>query len=302
MGIIERSSSLLARPGTAAAASLPADEAKAIARCVRGTGSSLLWAVRLLPAPRRSAMHALYAFCREIDEIADGAASPLLKQALLLDWRTEIARLYAGRPRHSVTRALSEPVHAYSLRSEDFLAIIDGMDLDARADVQAPSLAELDLHCARVSVAVGLIAVRIFGVETAAGERVAVHLGRALQLTSILRDLAEDARRNRLYLPRELLRAHGIETTDPRSVLAHPALPNVCRDVAVLAEQHYAAATRAIATCPRHSMRPAALMLGIYRALLQELLASGWRCLEQPVRVPAWRQLALLLRHGLAEA
>jgi presqualene diphosphate synthase len=231
MSGIERGSSLRARPGLAAAPGPAKDEAKAIARRVRATGSAFRWAMRLLPAPRRTAMCALCAFCREVDDIADGEASPILKQALLLNWRTEIARLYAGRPCHIVTRTLSEPVRAYSLRSEDFLAIIDGVDMDARADIQAPSLAELDLYCARATVAVALIAVRIFGVETAAGERVAVQLGRGLQLTTILRNVSEDGRRNRLYLPRELLRAHGIEGADPRSVLVHPALPNVCRDV-----------------------------------------------------------------------
>jgi squalene synthase HpnD len=302
MSGIERGSSLLARPSPAAAAGPAKDKAKAVAGRAGATGSAFRWAMRLLPAPRRTAMYALCAFCREVDDIADGEASPILKQALLLYWRTEIARLYAGRPCHIVTRTLSEPVRAYSLRSEDFLAIIDGVGMDARADIQAPSLAELDLYCARATVAVALIAVRIFGVESAAGERVAVQLGRGLQLTNILRNVSEDARRNRLYLPRELLRAHGIEGADPRSVLVHPALPNVCRDVAMLAEKHYAAAIQAMATCPPHSMRPAAFILGIYRALLQELLASGWRCLEPPVRVPAWRKAALLLRHGLAWA
>ena len=140
---------------------------------------------------------------------------------------------------------------------------------------------------------------RIFGDETPAGERVAAELGRALQFTNILRDLAEDARRHRLYLPRELLRAHGIFATTPSWVLAQPALPDVCRDFAVLAECHYAAAAEAIAACPRSTMRPAAVMLGIYRALLHNLLARGWRQLDERVRISSWRQLALLLRHGL---
>lgn len=296
---MSRIARVLAVPGLIAAGPRR-DEAKPIAPPVRAIGHPFLWAMWLLPAPRRSAMQALYAFCHEVDDVAHGEASPILKQRLLLDWHTEIARLYAGQPCHVVTQALNEAVHAYSLRSEDFLAIIDGADMDA--GVQAPSLAELDLYCARREVAVGLIAVRIFGVETAPGERVAVHLGRALELTSILRDVAEDARRNRLYLPRELLQAHGIAATDPRSVLAHPALPGVCRDLAALAEKHYASATRAMATCPPQSMRPAALVLAIYRQLLQELLTSGWRRPEQPVRVPAWREAALLLRHRLGAA
>jgi len=216
-----------------------------------------------------------------------------------LNWRSEIALLYAGRPQHPVTRALAEAIHRYGLRCDDFLAIIDGMEMDARSDIRAPSLLELDRYCERVAVAVGRLSVRIFGEETPAGERVAAELGRALQLTNILRDLAEDAGRNRLYLPRELLHAHGIFATTPSWVLAQPALPEICRDVARLAEGHYAAAAEAIAACPRRKMRPAAVMLGVYRALLHELLTRGWQHLDEPIRIPAWRKLALVLRHGL---
>jgi phytoene synthase len=120
------------------------------------------------------------------------------------------------------------------------------------------------------------------------------------QTTYVLRDLAEDARLHRLYLPRELLQAHGIFATMPSWVLAQPALPDVCRDLALLAEQHYAAAVEAIAACRRWTMRPAAVMLAVNRALLQELVARGWRRLDEPIRIPVWRKLALVIGHGLA--
>jgi squalene synthase HpnD len=272
----------------------------AIALRRRAAGSSFFWAMQLLPHRRREAMYALYAFCREVDDIADGDATRALKDVLLSDWRSEIALLYAGRPQHVITRALSEAVRLYGLKCHDFLAIIDGMEVDARADIRAPTLMELDLYCERVAVAVGRLSVRIFGEQSPAGERVAAELGRALQLTNILRDLAQDARRHRLYLPREVLRAHGIYATTPSWVLAQPALPDVCRDVAMLAEGHYAAAADAIAACPRWAMRPAAVMLHINRALLRELLARGWRHLDEPVWIPGWRKLPLVLHHGLA--
>ena len=163
-------------------------------------GSRFLWPTQLLPARRREAMNALYTFCGEVGDIADSEASRSLKQILLLNWRSEIADLFAGRPRHEVTRGLSEAIHLYGLRCDDFLAIIDGMEMDARRDIRAPSFAELDRYCERMAVAVGRISVRIFGEASPAGERVAAELGRALQLTNILRDLAEDARRHRLYL------------------------------------------------------------------------------------------------------
>jgi phytoene synthase len=301
MTTIERLDTAISeRSGSSAAVDPPGRQDNAIALRLRAAGSSFFWAMQLLPYQRREAMYALYAFCREVDDIADGDATRSLKDILLSDWRSEIALLYAGRPQHAVTRALSEAVRLYGLQCSEFLAIIDGMEMDARTDIRAPTLIELDLYCERVAVAVGRLSVRIFGEETPAGQRVAAELGRALQLTNILRDLDEDARRHRLYLPREFLHAHGIFAITPSWVLAQPALPDVCRDVAMLAEEHYSAAIEAIAACRRRAMRPAAVMLHIYRALLHELLARGWRHLEDPVRIAAWRKLALLLRHGLA--
>jgi phytoene synthase len=244
-------------------------------------------------------MYALYAFCREVDDIADGEASGSLKEILLSNWRTEIAHLYTGPPEHVVTRSLDEAIRRYGLRCDDFLAIIDGAEMKAQTDIRAPSFARLDRYCERGAVAVVRLSVRIFGDETLAGERVAAELGRALQLTNILRDLAEDAKRHRLYLPRELLHAHGIFATTPSWVLAQPALPGVCRDLAVLAERHYAAAVEAIAACPRWTMRPATVMLVIHRTLLRELLVRGWRHIDKPVRIPAWHKFALVIRHGL---
>jgi squalene synthase HpnD len=277
----------------------PVCKDNAIASGPTGLGSSFSWAMYLLPIQRRQALRALHAFCRDVDDIADGEASHALKQTLLANWRGEIAHLYGGRPRNAVTLGLSKAVHRYGLRCHDFLAIIDGAEMKAQTDIRAPSFAQLDRYCACMAVAVGRLSVRIFGDETQAGERLAAGLGRALQLTHILRDLAEDAKRHRLYLPRELLHAHGIFATTPSWVLAQPALPDVCRDLAALAERHYAAAAEAIAACPRSTTRPAAVILGIHRALLHELLARGWQRLDEPVRIPSWRKLALLLRHGL---
>ena len=269
----------------------------AIALRRNAAGRSLFSAMQLLPVQRRRAMRALCAFYREVNDIADGDASRSLKQILLANWRSEIGLLFAGRPQHDVTHELREAVHLYGLRCDDFLAIIDGMD--ARADIRAPSFAELDRYCERMAVAIGRISVRIFGEASPAGQRVAAELGRALQLTDILCDLDGDARLHRLYLPRELLHAHGIFATMPSWVLAQPALPDVCRDLALLAEQHYAAAGEAIAECPRWTMRPAAVVLAIYRAVLHELLARGWRQLDEPIGIPVWRKLALVTRHGL---
>ena len=289
----------LQRPSPGAFPGVPYDTDDVIALHRRAHGNSFFWAMQLLPVQRREAMYALYAFYREVDDIADGEASRSLKETLLLNWRSEIAHLYAGRPRHAVSIGLNKAIHLYGLRCDDFLAIIDGVDMDARCEIRAPSLAQLDHYCERVAVALSRLSVRIFGEEASAGERVAAELGRALQLTNRLRNLAEDAKRHRLYLPRELLQAHGILATTPSWVLAQPALPDVCRDLAMLAERHYAAAAVAIAACSRSTMRPAAVMLGMHRTLLRELLVRGWQHIDEPVRIPGWHTLALVIRHGL---
>jgi phytoene synthase len=139
---------------------------------------------------------------------------------------------------------------------------------------------------------------RIFGEETSAGDRVAAELGLALQLTKILRHLVEDGARNRLYLPRELLRAHGIFATIPSWVLAQPALPDVCRDLSAVAERHYTRAAAAIAELPQWRLRLPPVTM-VYRVLLNELLTNGWRSPGVPVRLSRRRKLALALRYGL---
>src|SRR6266436_4279774 len=229
-----------------------------IRRRVEAAGTSFYWAMRLLPHHRRNGMYAVYAFCREVDDIADGERPARHKLAALTAWREEIDGLYAGHPRHLITRALSEPVLRYRLRRRDFLAVIDGMEMDARQAICVPALATLDLYCARVASAVGHLSVHVFGDESYAAHAVAESLGRALQLTNILRDLDEDARRGRLYLPREILDRHGIPSTDPVAILRHPALPAVCRDVAAIAEGHFSEGARGMAQCSRRAMRPAA--------------------------------------------
>jgi phytoene synthase len=275
------------------------DPADVIRARVQAAGTSFYWAMRILPPARRDAMFAIYAFCREVDDIADSDAPATAKRVELIGWREEVDAIYAGRPGHLIGRALVAAVAEYRLRREDFLAMIDGMEMDAAGDIRAPSLAELDLYCARVASAVGHLSVRIFGDPSPAADRVAASLGRALQLTNILRDIAEDAARGRLYLPRELLLPHVITDSDPATVLRHPALREVCRALARIAERHYAEADAALAECSRRAMRPAVIMKAIYRATFDRLVAADWRDLDRPVRTPTPVKLWLALRHGI---
>lgn len=266
---------------------------------VEAAGTSFYWAMRLLPQERRNGMYAVYAWCREVDDIADGERPVAHKLAALAVWRDEIEALYAGRPSHLVARALHTPMLRYRLRREDFLSVIDGMEMDAREDIRAPDLATLDLYCARVASAVGHLSVHIFGDTSEAAHRVADSLGRALQLTNILRDLDEDARRGQLYLPREILERHGVHNADPIAVLRHPALPAACRELAAIAETHFRDSARAMTQCHRRAMRPAAVMGAVYRATLQQLLQGEWRDPATRLSLAKPLKLWLVLRHGL---
>jgi phytoene synthase len=262
------------------------------------SGTSFFWAMRLLPPERRNAMFAIYAFCREVDDIADEGGTLEAKQRALQEWRREIERLYAGKPAWPTTRALLRPVADYSLRREDFLAVIDGMEMDAVRDIRAPSLAELELYCARVAGAVGLLSVSAFGDTSETARKLALAEGKALQLTNILRDLAEDAARGRLYLPRELLDRRGIATSDPAAVLAHPDLGRACDDLAAIARRSYDEARRWLEELDRRMMRPAAIMLAVYSRTLDALVARGWRELDRPVGPSKLAKLWLAIRHG----
>ena len=269
-----------------------------IRRRVEAAGTSFYWAMRLLPKERRDGMYAVYAFCREVDDIADDW--PAAERAKgLADWRDEIEAIYAGNPRHLIARALVAPVERFQLRKSDFHDIVAGMEMDAERDVRAPDLKTLDLYCARVAGAVGHLSVHVFGDPSSAAHRVADALGRALQLTNILRDLDEDAQRGRLYLPREILDRHGIRDSDPVRVLRHPALPAVCRDLADIALGHFDAAEAAMADCSRRAMRPAATMGAFYRAMLQAMLRDGWRDPTARISLSKGKKLWLVLRHAL---
>lgn len=270
----------------------------AIAEKVKASGTSFYSAMRLLPEVRRAAMFAIYAFCREVDDIADEGGTQGEKQAGLAAWRIEIDRLYAGKPEHPIAQALLQPMRDFNLRRADFLAVIDGMEMDATEEIQAPDMALLDLYCDRVASAVGRLSVRAFGATEEKADDVAHHLGRALQLTNILRDVAEDVTRNRLYLPRDLLVKYGIATQEPNDVLAHPNLPAVCRDLASVAQRHFAEADAAMRQCAKGPMRPARIMGAVYGAILQKLIAWNWRDFTTPVKVPKWRKLWLALRYG----
>jgi presqualene diphosphate synthase len=265
---------------------------------VRAAGTSFHQGMRVLPPDRRHAMYAIYAFCRIVDDIADEDGTIEAKRAGLAAWRDAVAGLYEGRTDGPVTRVLAAAVARFGLRAEDFVAVIDGMQTDTETIVVAPDMATLDLYCDRVASAVGRLSVRAFGDASPAADRVAHALGRALQLTNILRDIEEDAARGRIYLPAEYLQEAGVPA-DPVAILTAPGLPAVCDRLAVLAHGYFRQAWAAMDRCDRTAMKPARLMGATYDAILSELERRGWTRLGEPVGLPKWKKLWLACRYGL---
>jgi phytoene synthase len=262
------------------------------------SGSSFYAAMRILPREQREAMFHIYSFCRQVDDIADSDGPRPERLRALQQWREDIDALYAGHPPPRLVDTVAS-VKRFSLQREDFLAVIDGMEMDVPQEIRAPDMATLDLYCDRVASAVGRLSVRVFGLPTEDGILLAHHLGRALQLTNILRDIDEDAGLGRLYLPREELRKAGISATDPDEVAGHPNLPEVCAPLVDRARGHFAKADEIMARHPRRLVRAPRIMSKYYRAILQLLIARGFAAPRAAVRVGKIARLAIVLRYAL---
>lgn len=269
-----------------------------MAAAQRASGSSFYTAMRILPRAQREAMFEIYSFCRQVDDIADSSGPRDERRRALDRWRADIDAICS---RQSVPRlaGLERAVRQFGLRREDFQAVIDGMEMDVVADIRAPDDATLDLYCDRVASAVGRLSVRIFGMEEADGIALAHHLGRALQLTNILRDLDEDAAIGRLYLPAEALRAAGIAANDPAGVLASPGLAQVCNGVAERARRHFAEADAIMARSPRRVVRAPRIMGEAYKLILDRLIARSWSPPRDRIRIPRPRLLWIIMRYAL---
>ena len=293
--------------------------------------SSFYMAMRVLPPAQRDAMYEIYSFCRAVDDIADDPGCHATRLAELNMWRARIDALYPGSAPSvletalptrvalestngvatgamhgtaplvspTVSAGLAAAVKQFDLIKADFLAVIDGMQMDLDADIQAPDFATLDLYCDRVASAVGRLSTQVFGLSREHGVKLAYSLGRALQFTNILRDLDEDADINRLYLCHESLEKAGITARTPAAVLAAPGLAAACDWLAKAALDHYAAADALMRDAPRKLVRAPRLMSVVYRDILEKTIARGWEAPRTRVRVPRAKLVWLLLRHGL---
>jgi squalene synthase HpnD len=274
------------------------DTAMAETNQAQASPSSFYAAMRILPAAQRDAMFLIYSFCRKVDDIADSDLPAERKRAELQQWRSDIDAVYAGRAPSQLAE-YPATIKQFDLQRDDFLAVIDGMEMDARAaDIRAPDWETLDLYCDRVASAVGRLSVNVFGLARTDGVALAYHLGRALQLTNILRDIDEDAGIGRLYLPREALTAAGITTSDPQAVAANADLTKACEPVVARARLHYQEARQIMDRNPRRLVRAPRIMGDYYERIFELLIARGFATPRAPVRVSKFTKFSILLRYA----
>ena len=254
------------------------------------SGSSFYYAFLFLPPERRRAITAFYAFCREVDDAVDEPSDPSVARAKLAWWREEVAALFAGRPQHPVTRALAPAIEAFGVREADLREIMDGMEMDLQQS-RYLDFTGLKLYCHRVAGVVGQTAARIFGFTDPRTLEYAEQLGLAFQLTNIIRDVGEDARNNRIYLPMDELKRFGVTASDilqGRETEAFRALMAFQSD---RAEQCYAEAFALLPREDRKAQRPGLVMAAIYRTLLAEIRRDGFRVLHQRTALTPVRKL-----------
>jgi|SRR5579863_2264347 len=267
------------------------------------SGSSFYAGMRILPQAEREAMFAIYGFCRIVDDIADDEAAPRPARAAALDlWRGYIAALYGGGdagPNLGEAAFLAPAVRRFGLAQADFIAVIDGMQMDVDTFIRWPSFSQLDLYCDRVASAVGRLSVRVFGMEVEQGIALSHHLGRALQLTNILRDIDEDAGIGRVYLPIEALRAAGIQPTTPSALVADPGVDAAARWLVPHAERHFAQADAILRARPKGLLAAPRLMDAAYSRLLGRMVAQGWAAPRRRIRVAKPALLLSALRFWL---
>ncbi len=242
------------------------------------SGSSFYYSFLFLPPERRRAITALYAFCREVDDVVDETREPQIAATKLAWWRAEVGNLFAGNPQHPVTKALAVSKDRFSIRQERLNEIIDGMEMDLTQSryLDWPGL---ERYCYRVAGAVGLLAAGIFGYHDPRTLEYARELGIAFQLTNIIRDVGEDARKNRIYLPMADLKEFGVPAADILASCETPQFKRLMAFEAARARRHYEQAMKALPDADRRTQRPGLIMAAIYRTLLDEIERDGFRVL-----------------------
>jgi phytoene synthase len=259
------------------------------------SGSSFYYSFLFLPPERRRAITALYAFCREVDDAVDEPSDPGVARTKLAWWRNEVAQLYAGNPQHPVTRALQPALAEYNITRERLEDIMDGMEMDLTQS-RYLDYTNLKLYCHRVAGVVGLLAAGIFGYRNPQTLEYAARLGLAFQLTNIIRDVGEDARNNRIYIPMDELKQFNVKAADLLNGRQSPDFARLMAFQGERARQCYAEAMAALPAEDRRDQRPGLVMAAIYRTLLDEIERDGYPVLKQRIRLTPLRKLWIAWR------
>jgi 15-cis-phytoene synthase len=262
------------------------------------SGSSFYYSFLFLPPERRRAITALYAYCREVDDVVDECADADLARTKLAWWRKEIAGTFAGSAQHPVAQALIPVVRVFNLPQRRFQDIIDGMEMDLRYN-RYPDFATLQSYCYRVAGVVGLMAAEIFGYRDPATLTYAENLGTAFQLTNIIRDVGEDARRGRVYLPLDELARHGLSATDVIHLQDSEALQRLIAFQIGRAEEYYRLAFASLPQEDRKAQRPGLVMAAIYQKVLEEIRNGGCKVLDRRTSLTPMRKLWIAWRTWL---
>jgi phytoene synthase len=253
------------------------------------SGSSFYHSFRFLPPERRRAITALYAFCREVDDAVDDTIDPAVARIKLEWWRSQVAMIYDGAPQHPVAQALKPVVRAFELPREHLLAVIDGMTMDLDFD-RYPDFALLERYCDRVAGVVGLMSAQIFGYSDASTRAYARDLGIAFQLTNIIRDVGEDARRGRVYLPQDEMERYGVTIAEISQQRVTPGFQALMAFQVQRARKFYDKAFAALPRVDRRSQRPGLIMAAIYRELLDEIERDGFHVLDRRLSLTPLRK------------
>lgn len=264
------------------------------------SGSSFYYSFLFLPTLKRRAITALYAFCREVDDVVDECHDEAVAHATLNWWRQEVANLYAGHPQHPVTQALLPLLEEFNLAQEYLLEIIDGMEMDLTWS-SYQSFKDLSLYCYRVASVVGLLSAEIFGYQDRRTLKYAHDLGMAFQLTNILRDVREDATRGRVYIPADELEQFGVQMQDLNRPITSDAVKALFQHQADRAREYYLKAFNQLPEQDRFAQRTGLIMAAIYQSLLDEIEMDGFRVLEHRIKLTPRRKLWLAWRTGRRE-
>ena len=262
------------------------------------SGSSFYYSFKFLSAERRHAITALYAFCREVDDVVDECSNAEVARTTLSWWRGQVAEIYAGKPQHPVAQALVTVVKKFHLPQEHLLEIIDGMEMDL-SQHQYADFKSLQLYCYRVASVVGLLAAEIFGYKDRKTLKYAHDLGIAFQLTNIIRDVGEDARRGRIYLPLDEMAQFGVHTNDILDARETPNFQKLMQYQIERAQRYYDQALAELPDIDKKSQRTGLIMAEIYRTTLKEVVYSGCHVLRERVSLPPLRKLWIALKTWL---